>query len=227
METKERIAVIKQKTSYFESQDFLKYLEKVGRVINKSSAEIIIGPELSLSSSVGMLSVESLEKKMDSLSSCFSKKLVIPGTGLFYDDKKKLMHNIAPILLGNGKVSYVRKNSSHVEEMLAEPRGLQYCRGNLSEGFFLRNGQGSFLVEICRDHGLGKSRYLPHPPLKFQFILANNLLGVSPAKTLVEEGGIVVLAEGEKPASSCAYRKIKKELIPLKVRETEDYFLFS
>jgi len=222
------IAIVKQETSYLEKQDISVYLEKVARTIGKTRADIVVGPELALSSSVGMISLSNLTKKIDNFSKCFKGKLIIPGTGLAYEEGTKSMYNIAPIIFRDGSVAYVQKNSSHVEDLIAQGRGLEYRRGNLQEMVFPdKGGEGNLAVEICRDHGIGRLKRTSCPNLKFQFVLANNLLGVSPEKALVEEGGIVILAEGKEPQKSWAYKKKNGNLIPLKGNETKEHIVFD
>jgi hypothetical protein len=225
---KERIAIVKQKTSYLEKQDIEAYLAKVSVIANKTRASIIIGPELSLSSPVNMLSLSRLEKKISDFSKCFKGRLILPGTGIVKENENKLMYNIAPVIFRNGSIDYVHKNSSHVEDLIAESNGLNYKRGNIEkEVLFDKGKEGNFAVEICRDHGMGKLKNISKPNLKYQFVLANNLSGLFPEKVLVENGGTVVLAEGRKPENSWAYLKNNGNLIPLRGNETEDYIVFN
>jgi hypothetical protein len=228
MVNNERIAIVKQKTSYLEKQDIEAYLAKVSVIANRTRASIIVGPELSLSSPVNMLSLSHLEKKISDFSKCFKGRLILPGTGIVKDDENKSMYNIAPIIFRDGSVSYIHKNSSHVEDLIAESNGLNYKRGDVEKEILFDKGKnGNFAVEICRDHGIGKLKNISKPNLKFQFVLANNLSGLFPEKVLVENGGIAVLAEGRKPEDSWAYFKRNRDLIPLKGSETEDYILFN
>lgn len=228
MTDNKKIAIIKQKTSYLEKQNIQSYFEKIMRVANKTKADIIIGPELSLSSSIEMVPLSYLKEKIKDFSKCLKGKLILPGTGLAYESETKSMYNIAPIIFKDGSIKYVQKNSSHVEDLIAESRGLSYRRGNLQDRIFSNQKNGeNFAVEICRDHGIGKLKQVSIPNMKFQFILANNLLGISPEKTFVENGGVVVLAEGEKPKNSWAYKKIKGDLLPLRGNETPEYILFN
>jgi hypothetical protein len=223
-----KIAIIKQKTSYLEKQNIQSYFEKVMRIANRTKADIIIGPELSLSSSIEMMPLSYLKEKVEDFSKCLKGKLILPGTGLAYESETKSMCNIAPIMFKDGSIKYVEKNSSHVEDLIAESRGLNYKRGNLQDRIFSdQKNEENFVVEICRDHGIGKLKQVSIPNINFQFILANNLLGISPEKTFVKNGGIVVLAEGEKPRNSWAYKKIKGDLLPLRGNETPEYVLFN
>lgn len=228
MVNRERIAIVKQKTSYLEKQNIEAYLAKVSVIANKTRANIIVGPELSLSSSVNMLSLSSLEKKINDFSKCFKGRLILPGTGIVKEEGNKLMYNVAPVIFRDGSVNYVHKNSSHVEDLIAESNGLNYKRGDIEKGIIFDKGkEGNFAVEICRDHGIGKLKNISKPNLKYQFVLANNLSGLFPEKVLVENEGTVVLAEGRNPENSWAYFKKNRDLIPLKGNETEDYIVFN
>jgi hypothetical protein len=222
------IAVVNQETSYLKKQNFFKYMQKVAKVASQTQAEIILGPELALSSYEGMMLLSDLKNGIEDFSKKFKGRLIIPGTGLCYDEGKKEMYNLAPIIFKDGSVKYVSKDSSHMEDLLAEKKGLEYQRGEVSPRDYLdlQNGK-NFAVEICRDHGLGKLRYSGVKNIDFQFILANNLLGVSPEKIVVKEGGIVVLVEGKESELSEAYRKIKNQLIPLEKKNKGEYFLFK
>lgn len=228
MKNNEKIAIVKQGTSYLEKQNIEEYLAKVSVVANRTGANIIVGPELSLSSPVNMLSLSHLEKKISDFSKCFKGRLILPGTGIVKEKESKSMYNVAPVIFRDCSVGYVHKNSSHVEDLIAESNNLEYRRGDIEKEILFDKGKGgNFAVEICRDHGIGKLKNISKPNLKFQFVLANNLSGVFPEKTLVENDGIVIFAEGRKPENSWAYLKRNKDLIPLKGRETEDYILFN
>jgi len=90
-----------------------------------------------------------------------------------------------------------------------------------------KDGFENFAVEICRDYGMGKLKNVLYPELQFQFVLANNLLGVSPEKALVGNEGMLVFAEGKDPQKSWAYIRKNRNLIPLRGNETAEYILFS
>lgn len=222
------IAVVKQSTDYLEKQDFFGYLTKLARTINESQADIIVGPELALSSSVEMLSLSCLNKEIQDFSKRFKGRLILPGTGLVYEENTKAMYNLAPVIFRDGSTRFVKKNSSHMEDLIAESKGLEYGRGDIRE-MVLSNKKkdGRFAIEICRDHGLGKLKNISSSDLDFHFILANNSGGISPEKLLIKDGGIVVLAEGGKIANSGAYVKKGADLFPLNRREKGEYILFN
>jgi len=220
-----KIALINQKTGYVEKINREKYFDRVRRILENSGANIVIGPELAISNRQEILSLEHFNSFNEGFFPFMrDDQLLIPGTGLVRDSNKRELRNLAPIIRKN-RISYVNKKTSVVEDKIAEVEGLEYKRGNSSEGVFDYDGR-RIALEICRDHGHMKLKECGIRDIDLEFILACNLPGVSPEKTVVREGGIVALIDGFKPEIN-VYRKNFDNFSEIKGKQNKGYLLVS
>jgi len=217
------LALINQKTSYEWGINLSAYLENLKKITLETNVDILVGPELALSGDNRIMPFSLFKKYIKGFASGLEGKLIVPGTGLVREGN--LMRNVVPIILKDGRIVYHSKNSSHYEDPLSKKNGLEYERGSVKDGVFDKE-KPSFVVEICRDHGLGKLKNFVRPSFDFHFILSNNLGGIFPDKTLVKEGWIVALVDGKESESS-AYIKKNGSLLKLDEFKKEDYTLIK
>lgn len=216
---KMKIALIKQETGYNLPIDVEEYLSKINNAI--TSADVIIGPELSLSNSSRVMPAWQLDDITRDLSSKLDdSQLVIPGTGLI--QRGDVFSNVAPILTRRNSILSSKK-SSDMEVMLERELGLKYERGSGIEGVFNHDGS-KFAVEICRDHGHGVLKRKEVSPVDFEFILACNLGGFYPDKTVLSNGGILAINDGGR--NFCEMAVYKKDTKGYKCLSTKDYNSF-
>lgn len=222
-----KIALIKQKTGYMQPTDADTYFSNVEEILKDSGADILIGPELAVSTAKDSIKREQLDKRVKNLASKLGENhLVIPGTGIVVDYTSNKMTNSAPIIFKD-IFFYLNKRTSHEEDNIAKSKGLEYIRGGSNEGVFnFKNLK--FGLEICRDHGHAKLKNSGGVyDCDYHIILAHNLSGVNPEKTVVKDGGIVLLNDGGSYNGVSSYRRKDDGLVELEMQEKENYALIG
>jgi len=219
-----KIALIKQKTGYDMPLNFNSYLMKVLDVIKESRAEIVIGPELAISNG-GMISLNELNNFTKTISLNIDSQMVVPGTALVKIPSGRMI-NTAPVIIKENVYSF-NKKSSIMENEIAKRFGLDYTTGEDHEGF-LDYLDKSVAIEICRDHGHGKLRSSTDKNADLEIILGCNLGGFSPEKTVLKDGGVVAVVDGNHCGDGpevYACRKDIKNFIFIEEKEKRDYSL--
>ena len=210
-----------------EESDVWEYKDKIIDVIGNSGADIVLGPELAMGNKNNFVTPREMDYFGREIISKLWKgkdQIIIPGTAIVSNGKS--LRNTAFVLRNEGALSFVRfdKKSSDREDEIAENLGLEYQRGN--EKPVVRFRGKDIGIEICRDHGHARLKNsLEGEVLDMQFILACNLEGFYPEKTVVRDGGIVAVIDGYEP-SVVAYRKKDGNFELIKPeRETKNYDL--
>lgn len=222
-----KIALVKRKTGYNVNAHTGEYFDKIRQIHDQTNAGIIVGPELAVANATKLLSVEEFRQFSRDLQNFLidakSDSLVIPGTGLVYDLLNKEMFNRA-LAVDNSNLYEVDKKTSDREDSIALDHGLDYKRG--SDTTIICYDKKDIGIEVCRDHGHARLKTKGVGNLDLQLILACNLNGISLEKTVVKEGGIVALVDGNGPKVS-AYRNNGNSFEEINGQENGDYLLIE
>jgi len=218
------MVLIKQKTGRDAPLVVLRdYLSRIGQIVSDSNANLIIGPEFSLSYFSNPLTKDSFEKEALKLVPNLKRdQLIIPGTGIFLDYGKKQMTNSAPIISREG-IFYIDKKTSSDEDSGAEKYGYEYVRGKKQKSLFKFSNM-KLALDICRDYGTMQLGNFGVIDRDLHLILASNHGVVDTGPAIVVDKGIVALVDGFGPQVH-AY-KMEGDVFRESVgKNTSDYLL--